>query len=100
MGAHAQSPNRPVGPQDQEACRVTPTPDMLTTPEWPITPVEIFQDEHEQTVGSEHLQRLGELPKHAGRRDHTAVRRGAHAPWPAAAAGAPASSGHTAARRQ
>jgi hypothetical protein len=34
-----------------------------------ITPVQIFQDEHQRAGGGEYLERLGEFPQHAGRRD-------------------------------
>ena len=34
-----------------------------------ITPVQIFQDEHQRAGRGEHLQCLGELPQHAGGRD-------------------------------
>jgi hypothetical protein len=57
----------PVRAQDQEACRVAPAYHVRQPLQGgAITPVQIFQDEHQGACGGEHLERLGELPQHAG----------------------------------
>jgi hypothetical protein len=62
--------NGPVRAQDQEARRVASTHHVRQPLQGgAITPVQIFQDEHQRAGSGEHLKRLREFSLHAGRCD-------------------------------
>jgi hypothetical protein len=60
----------PICAQDQEARRIASAHDVCQPLQGgAITPVQVFQDEHQRVCGGEHLESLREFPQHAGWRD-------------------------------